>query len=340
MGELTLFVIVFLSMTHNFKARAIFVLHNVSEFPEASRNLISNTSAPADPYSYPQLLQAPPDITDDMGLPRLYYVIRTVHERIDPDFAFFINDHTFVIPEHLCRYLQDKNPDQDLYAGHALRNDKNDVFNSGAAGYVLSRSTMSKIISKLNEKDANCFLDPISTPQWIQQNPGLASAKCMNSFGVHAIDTRAKKQWHRFHAFPLTRLVSGRVDEWYHNKHVGVGKLVSQQQQLQQQPLDDDVESYDSLLKGEECCSKTTISFHYVEHQETRALFATREALLENPNLPDMELQTLMIAEWPRNTTSLGFYSHALPNRNDVDGWKSLLATIRKISTRETQQDC
>jgi hypothetical protein len=308
------------------------VVHNTSEFPEASHNVISNSSLPADPYSYPQLLLIPPTISDEMGLPRLYFVIRSIHERIDPDFAFFVNDHTFVIPEHLCHYLNGKNPAQDLYAGHALKND-NLVFNSGAAGYVLSRATMSKIVAKLDSRDPECSFDSSTTGKWIQNNPGIASARCIKSFGVQPIDTRSQNKWHRFHAFPITRVVSGRVDEWYHDKHVGVHNLMGLEAQ-------DDASSYDTLLSGDECCSKSTVSFHYVESHETRALFATREALLENPAMSDHELKIVMTREWPQEKAHIGFYSHGLPKKDDEKGWNSLLAAVRKISTRKTQSEC
>lgn len=84
-------------------ARSIFVVHNVTEFPDAAHAIISEDSSPEDPYSYPQLLLLPNDMSVEDGLPRLFYTIRTIFEKVNPDFAFFVNDHTFVIPEHLCK---------------------------------------------------------------------------------------------------------------------------------------------------------------------------------------------------------------------------------------------
>lgn len=75
-------------------ARAVYVVHNISEFPQGHHNVIGEGSTPEDPYSYPQLLLVPPSISFEDGLPRLNYVIRTVYETINPDFAFFVNDHT------------------------------------------------------------------------------------------------------------------------------------------------------------------------------------------------------------------------------------------------------
>jgi hypothetical protein len=86
-------------------ARAIYVVHNSSEFPEAvmEHAVISEEREPYDKFAFPQLLLLPSDMTVDDGLPRLYYVIKTIHEKVNPEFAFFVNDHTFVIPEHLCK---------------------------------------------------------------------------------------------------------------------------------------------------------------------------------------------------------------------------------------------
>ena len=42
----------------------------------------------------------------------------------------------------------------------------------------------------------------------------------MKTFGVTPADTRHHEIYHRFHAFPLTRMVSGDVDEWYLKKHM------------------------------------------------------------------------------------------------------------------------
>jgi len=98
--------------------------------------------------------------------------------------------------------------------------------------------------------------------------------------------------------------------------------------------------SYNTLLSGADCCAQDTISFHYVEFMESRALFATREALLENPHLTDHELKSLMMAEWPRKTKDVGYYSRGLPNENEFEGWMPLLNVVRKMSSRYTQREC
>eukprot|EP00429_Kryptoperidinium_foliaceum_P029166 CAMPEP_0176134562 /NCGR_PEP_ID=MMETSP0120_2-20121206/68241_1 /TAXON_ID=160619 /ORGANISM="Kryptoperidinium foliaceum, Strain CCMP 1326" /LENGTH=445 /DNA_ID=CAMNT_0017470215 /DNA_START=151 /DNA_END=1488 /DNA_ORIENTATION=- len=307
-------------------ARAVYVVHNVSEFPQGHHAVIGGDSDPEDPYSYPQLLLVPPSISFDEGLPRLNYVIRSVYEKINPDFAFFVNDHTFVIPEHLCKYLEMRNPSEDMYEGHAMKN-SDDVFNSGAAGYILSRETMKKLVQKWDEGDPNCVTKGDS--KWLQGNPGLATTKCLkDSLGVVATDTRHHNKWHRFHAFPLTRVVSGAVDDWFRKKHEDMDKLMKTDK------------SYNTVLDGADCCAADSISFHYVEFRESMALFAAREALLKNPHMSDHEVRSLMMAEWPRDRKEIGGYSKGLPKTDDKDAWKALVATMRKISSRNTQREC
>ena len=307
-------------------ARAVYVVHNITEFPQAAHAVISEDSSPEDPYAFPQLLMLPVDMSESEGLPRLFYTIRTILDRVDPDFAFFVNDHTYVLPSHLCKFLEHYDPEEDLYAGHALHNSEMDVFNSGAAGAILSRSSLKKIVEHHNAHDPECYVEEGS--KWLQGNPGLVVSNCLRSLDIHAIDTRDSERWHRFHAFPLTRMVAGSLDNWFYNKHKGMSNIPGFS------------ESYEEILAGEDCCSKTTVSFHYVDHMEARALFSVREALLTNPNIPDHELKALMHAEWPKEFRDIGAYSRGLPKENDEEGWAQLLAVLRKISTRETQVDC
>eukprot|EP00978_Attheya_sp_CCMP212_P047903 scaffold446450_cov63-Attheya_sp.AAC.1 len=195
-------------------SRAIYVVHDTAEYPEG-RERVFEEASPNTSTVFPVVLVVPDSISPDEGVPRLQHVIKTVSESaLDPDFSFFVNDHTFVIPEHLCEYLSDLNPTDELYAGHALKeNDSDYAFNSGAAGYVLSRTTMSHLVQKWeHEKDSECLAT--NAPKWFQGNPGLVTARCLqHSMNIAAIDTRDDAGMHRFHAFGLVRTVAGKVDQ-------------------------------------------------------------------------------------------------------------------------------
>ena len=319
-------------------ARAIYVVHDMAEFDKASHLTISMDRHPYDRYSFPQNLLLPDHINVDQGISRLYHTIQMIHERVNPDFAFFVNDHTYVIPAHLCHYLDKVNPELDLYAGHALKNDKSSIFNSGAAGYILSRETMRKLLQKFNDRDEHCWIDTTAKstqPQnkkWLEGNPGLVIVDCLRSMGITAIDTREEHKYHRFHAFPLVRMVSGDVDTWYTNKH-------------QFEELPNDLRSgfdptYSTLLVGTDCCAKDSVSFHYVEAMECKGLHAVQQALLDRPQMSDAELQTMMEQNWPTDVRDVGGYSRKLPKAVNQSEWAKLLTTIRNISTKETQTDC
>lgn len=296
-------------------SHAIFVIHNVTDF----------SASPMSPKSeivlqrYPQNLLVPPEITPNDGLLRLNFVIRTIFEQVDPDFAFFVNDHTYVIPEHMCSYLSEKSPDQHLYAGHALHN-QNNAFNTGAAGYFLSRKTMQGLVQKWNENNAACLLTNV-TSRWLHENPGLVTAACLDTeMGVKAIDTRENGA-HRFHVFGLIATYTGTVDQWYINKHYHLK----------------DVEgfngSYAAVQAGEACCAKETITFHYVEALEAKALFHIRQQVLNQPHISNAELKATMINKWPSEQSALGPYSRPLPDQGDTDSWRVLLIVLRWIST-------
>lgn len=318
-------------------ARALYVLHNSSEFPKASHLTISENSRPKDQYLYPQNLLLPSTIHVEDGIPRLIYTIQTIYHEKNPEFAFFVNDHTFVIPEHLCKFLDERDPNRDLYAGHALKNGQ-DIFNSGAAGYILSRETMRKLVFKWNEKDPECWVDentPNKQKKWLQGNPGLVVVSCLKSMGIVAIDTREKapsSSGHVFHAFPLTRVVTGAVDDWYRNKH-----KFEELPDLVRRGFDN---SYSTLETGPQCCAAETVSFHYVEYMENKALFRVRGALRDETHMTDPKLKGLMMEEWPVDFKDIGGYSRGLPKADDAEGWSQLLATMRKISVRRAEEYC
>lgn len=317
-----------ISETWGCKARAVFVVHDESEYLEAQNNHfgVDNGIEKTGGAEYPKILLMPPEITVDMGVQRLSYVIRKVTESaVDPDFAFFVNDHTFVIPDHACCFLSGRVPSEQLYAGHPMRNKVDKfAFNSGAAGYFLSRATMKGLVQRWDEKDPSCSTDGAS--QWHQGNPGLLTAKCMSeSLSAMAIDTTDEHGWHRFHAFGLIRTVTGHVDEWYKNKHVDLDEYIPGH--------------HNELGVLNECCSAETVSFHYVEHSETTALTRVLNNVKENPKMTDDDLGSLMTDIWPKGFRNLGGYSHGLPPEKS-EQWNSMLTIIRRIAAGPTTKEC
>jgi hypothetical protein len=336
-------------------ANAIYVIHDPKEYIVSSATTtttssISSTSSELDEEfqsftthnTFPQTLYVPPAIaTVDQGVPRLQYVMEQIYTKYNPDYVFFVNDHTFVIPQHICTFLyklkQHKQKDNDnnyIYAGHALKpKGTNYAFNSGAAGYFLSRSTIQSILSKQQENDPNCS-NKNDIRSWLQGNPGLVTANCLKeSMNVDPIDTRDELGRHIFHAYGIVRTTKGDFDSWYVNKHPTLNEIWG-----------DDKKSLEyEVKKGKECCSPNTISFHYVEYAETLALHATFQHIRElggSSNISDGELQKFLLLHWPTSKKDIGGYSHNLPPLSKKDIWDDLLFVIKNIAPRNSFDGC
>lgn len=283
--------------------------------------------------SFPRIMSIEPNIAlEDEGVPRLKHVISEIYKRYNPDFAFFANDHTFIIPQHLCSFLKERafQPEEHLYAGHALRpkNQKGTkyAFNSGASGYFLSRKTMQVLTEKWNEGDTVC---EGSGKKWLQGNPGLITAECLKSVGVDPLDTRDETKRHIFHAFGLVRVVKKEFDKWYEDKHLELYEI-----------LGNDETFHHELQRGKDCCSPGTASFHYVEWAETLALWDTLAEIGGVNGIEDKELQKFMIENWPKEKKDVGGYAQHLPPVSKQDVWNDLLYIVKSIAPTNKDSFC
>ena len=144
----------------------MFVVHENIEFPDGDEIDSASLSR-----TFPQVIKLPSDINVDQGVARLLHTIRRVSETINPSFIFFANDHTMVLPGSLCRFLSKRDASKDAYVGHALKGKGTPVaFNSGAAGYVLSRRTYQRLIQEIDDPKSEC--SPSNASKWLQGNPG------------------------------------------------------------------------------------------------------------------------------------------------------------------------
>ena len=270
----------------------------------------------------------PEHITVERGVERLEHVIRTVHKDANPDFAFFVNDHTFVLPNHLCQFLREHDSSKDIYAGHALKGKGESAFNSGAAGYVLSRSTMEKLIKEWDDPKSKC--SAANASKWLQGNPGILTAQCFGEvLNIPVVDTRDKRDLsHKFHAYGIVRTVTGKVDEWYLNKHETLDDIFGVDTKYHHRPQ-----------QGAKCCSISTISFHYVEAGESLAFWEVMQKIRRSPLMSDGEIKELMNKVWPRDKEGLGGYSHGLPGPH-LAVWDDIIQVIRKISVGAAPPSC
>jgi len=298
-------------------SHAVYVVHSSNEFPEGAP-IEDGQSHDA---TFPQVCLVPEAIKFDDGVPRLEYVIRAICNTIDPDFAFFVNDHTFVLPNHLHQFLKLLDSSKDLYVGHALKGGKETAFNSGASGYVLSRTTMRRLIAEWDKPDSKCSGANVS--KWLQGNPGLLTAKCFQEvMGIQLIDTRDKADGsHKFHAYGLVRTTTGNVDKWYLNKHEHLDSIFGEDERYHHMPQN-----------GASCCSKDTISFHYVEAAENIAFWnILQKVQQQSDGISDEQIKETMTQDWPKRP-NVGAYAKPLP-ASQSPIWNDMIQVIRKISS-------
>ncbi len=180
------------------------------------------------------------------------------HYLEDFDFFFQGGEDLFVIPQNLKHYLQTlldhdgKTSDDDYFVGRRFKGyGNNNYFNSGGAGYALSRGTLRKFIH-------DGWNHPQCSPNHKTAMEDVMIAQCLRVvFGIGLTDTRDFKGRERFHPFaPATHLYwrpprEGQKD-WYKDYN----------------------EEWPPLL-DEMCCAPDSVSFHYIKKPAmVRHLFA------------------------------------------------------------------
>jgi glycoprotein-N-acetylgalactosamine 3-beta-galactosyltransferase len=170
------------------------------------------------------------------------------HYLEDFDFFFQGGEDLFVIPQNLKRFLQQMldqakaTPDNDFFVGRRFKGyGENNYFNSGGAGYALSRGTLRKYIKE-------GWDHPKCSPQRHTAMEDVMIAECLrNVFQIGLTDTRDIELRERFHPFaPQShyqwRPPSEGNKDWYADYN----------------------QEWPPLL-DEMCCSPESVSFHYIK---------------------------------------------------------------------------
>ena len=165
------------------------------------------------------------------------------HYANDFDFFFLGGDDLFVLPQNLRSYLATLgDPDQLLFAGRRFKGyGKDNYFNSGGAGYTLSRGTLKQFVSKGLD-------DPRCSPEVATSMEDVMIAQCLRRvFGIGLTDTRDDNGRERFHPFsPGTHYhwspPSPGGSDWYQDYNQEWG-----------------------IRLGAECCAPDSVSFHYLK---------------------------------------------------------------------------
>lgn len=157
------------------------------------------------------------------------------------DFFFQCDDDTYLLPENLRAFLAAAGPpDSEMFLGRRLEGSSGGLFNSGGAGYVLSRGAVRALLGHID--DERCMPDA-------EHLPGDTTlAKCLGNIGIPPADTRDASKRERFHCFDPGAELSWRPPqdgayEWYQ-----------------------DFNRNWQLKYGKDCCAPDSVSFHYVSH--------------------------------------------------------------------------
>jgi glycoprotein-N-acetylgalactosamine 3-beta-galactosyltransferase len=134
-----------------------------------------------------------------------------------------------------------KTPEDDYFVGRRFQRE-GVYFNSGGAGYALSRGTLRKYVHE-GWNHPNC------SPWDTTSMEDVMISKCLlNVFGIGLTDTRDHELRERFHPFSpdthyLLRPPGGKQFSWYFDYN-------------QEWPV----------LLEEMCCSPESVSFHYIKN--------------------------------------------------------------------------
>lgn len=161
------------------------------------------------------------------------------------DYFFLGGDDLFVIPENLQHYLTTLgDPNDPFFVGrrfHGYGEGGHNYFNSGGAGYALSRGMVQKLVADFDHQ--------LCSPTKHSSMEDVFIAKCMRE--LHKIgltDTRDDKGRERFHPFAPGSHYSwkpapkGTKPDWYENYNKDWG-----------------------ILLGKDCCAPDSVSFHYIK---------------------------------------------------------------------------
>lgn len=165
------------------------------------------------------------------------------HYLEDFDFFFQGGDDLYVLPGNLRHYIKHAvaDPEQDFFAGRRFRQTKDLYFNSGGAGYVISRGTLRKYVTQ-GINHTRC------SPNRETSQEDVEIAQCLGKvFDIGLIDTRDEQGRERFHPF-----APGTHYTWKPPKP----------------PERDWYQDYNlewPVQLGKDCCAPDSVSFHYVK---------------------------------------------------------------------------
>ncbi|ESO84526.1 hypothetical protein LOTGIDRAFT_131924 [Lottia gigantea] len=146
----------------------------------------------------------------------------------EADWFLKADDDTYVILENLRYFLLDKNPNDPVYYGQHFHKYIDQGYNSGGAGYVLSKEALRRLV-----------IDGMNADECVMRGAeDVRMGNCLSGIGVKVGETSDALGRSRFHAIIPEHVILGQFMTWYAN--------------------------FTSTQGGMESLSNYAITFHYV----------------------------------------------------------------------------
>jgi len=203
------------------------------------------------------------------------------HYRTQFDWYYFAGDDAYLIVENLKSFLRTDEPIQSsrssgkgIYIGQQIyldacsifesdkRNGGKYTFNTGGAGYVLDSVSLETVAKGLTPPSYNFTKSFDNSSEWSDPCKSTVKtsaedvymANCLRKFGIMPMETRDEGNRERFHHFsPGTA--------WNYNPPGGVSNDWWASHML-------------NFQNGSQCCSPSSISFHYLQPNHMKAVDA------------------------------------------------------------------
>ncbi|GMS86840.1 hypothetical protein PENTCL1PPCAC_9015, partial [Pristionchus entomophagus] len=130
------------------------------------------------------------------------FAFNYIAETMNGDFDWFIkaDDDTYLIVDNLRKYLRTLDPSQPYFVGHRMKPHLANGFNSGGAGYVLSRAALGIFARQAYRNRTVCPNDPY-------EDVGIA--RCLANLGIFPLTTVNRKGQQRFNAYHPSKTLEG-----------------------------------------------------------------------------------------------------------------------------------
>ncbi|XP_059147927.1 glycoprotein-N-acetylgalactosamine 3-beta-galactosyltransferase 1-like [Physella acuta] len=142
-----------------------------------------------------------------------------------------VDDDTYVIVENLLHFLSDKNQSEPVYFGQTFKPFVKQGYNSGGAGYVLSKEALRRL----------CERDDAEKCIKTNTDEDVEMGRCLESLDVRIGESLDQFGKTRFHGFPLQTVMDSHCDTGYES-----------------------YDYYNCSNKGWQWLSDYAVTFHYI----------------------------------------------------------------------------